>query len=65
MKKVISLMICLLMCFSFNVTTSAKTVSASVVQPYYEKAKAATSELHINGSTTSCFIVRSKKGTKI
>ncbi len=54
MKKVISLLICLLMCFSFSVTACAQTVSASTVQPYYEMTYEAKSELVINGTTATC-----------
>lgn len=54
MKKVISLLICLLMCVSFSATASAQTVSASVAQPYYEMTSIATSELVINGTTATC-----------
>lgn len=61
MKKVISLLICLLMCFSFSVTASAQTASASVqrvsvgvAQPYYEMANEVKSELNISGTTATC-----------
>ncbi|MBD5111392.1 MAG: hypothetical protein HDT42_02480 [Ruminococcaceae bacterium] len=54
MKKVISLMMTLLLCFSLSVTASAQTVSTGIVQPYYEKAKVATSELYISGTTATC-----------
>lgn len=54
MKKVISVLMCLLLCFSFPVTSSAETVSHNVFQPYYEKASEAKSELIINGTTATC-----------
>lgn len=54
MRRGISLLICLLMCFSFSVTASANAISPSVVQPYYEEAKIAKSELYINGTTAIC-----------
>lgn len=54
MKKVISMLMCLLLCFSFPVTSSAETVSHNGFQPYYEKASEAKSELTINGTTATC-----------
>ena len=54
MKKVISLMMILLLCFSFSVTVSARTVQTGSAQPYYEKAYDATSELYISGTTATC-----------
>lgn len=54
MKKVISLLICVLMCFSFSATAYAQTVSMSVAQPYYEITIEARSELFINGTTATC-----------
>ena len=54
MKKVISVWMCLLLCFSFPVTSSAETVSHNALQPYYEKASEAKSELTINGTTATC-----------
>lgn len=54
MKKVISVLMCLLLCFSFSVTASAKTVPTNAVQPYYENAREAKSELIINGTTATC-----------
>ena len=54
MRKVINVLMCLLMCFSFSVTASANTISPGVVQPYYEKAKTAKSELYISGTTATC-----------
>ncbi len=45
---------CLLLCFSFPVTSSAEVVSHNVFQPYYEKASEAKSELIINGTTATC-----------
>lgn len=54
MRKVISMLMCLLLCFSFSVTASAKIIPTNVVQPYYEKASEAKSELIINGTTAIC-----------
>lgn len=54
MRKVISMLMCLLLCFSFSVTASAKAIPTNVVQPYYEKASEAKSELIINGTTAIC-----------
>ena len=54
MRKVISLLMSLLMCFSLSLTASAQTVSVSIVQPYYEKAYDATSKLTISGTTATC-----------
>lgn len=51
MRKVISLLMSLMMCFSLPVTASAQTVSIGIVQPYYEKAYNAWTELSINGTT--------------
>lgn len=54
MRKVISLLMSLLMCFSLSVTASAQTVPTSIVQPYYEKAFEAKSMLSISGTTATC-----------
>ena len=55
MKKVISLLLCLLMCCSFTITASASTVpSYGIVQPYYELANSAESVLSIEGTTATC-----------
>lgn len=61
MCKVVSLLISLLMCFALSMTASAQTIPASVqtnrassVQPFYEEAKSAKSELYINGATAMC-----------
>ncbi len=54
MRKVISVLISLMMCFSLSVTTNAQTVPTSIVQPYYEKAGDAKSNLYINGTTATC-----------
>ncbi len=51
MRKVISLLMSLMMCFSLPATASAQTVSLGIVQPYYEKAYNAWTELSINGTT--------------
>lgn len=53
MRKVISILMSLLMCFSLSVTASAQTVSTSIVQPYYEKAVDAWSNLSISGTTAT------------
>ena len=54
MKKVILLLLCLLMCFSLSITASAQTIQTSIVQPYYEMAKTANSELTVIGTTAVC-----------
>ncbi len=54
MKKVFSVLAVLLLCFSVPVTASASTVTFGLVQPYYEKASDATSELYISGTTATC-----------
>ncbi len=54
MKKVLSLILTLLLCFTFSATASAKTTSSYVVQPYYEKAQEAKSILNINGTDAIC-----------
>lgn len=54
MKKVISVLMCLLLCFTFSVIASAKTIPTNAVQPYYENAREAKSELIINGTTATC-----------
>lgn len=54
MRKVISILMCLLMCFSLSVTASAQTIPTGIVQPYYEKASKATSTLSISGTTAIC-----------
>lgn len=54
MKKVISIMLSLLLCFSFSVSANAMTASFGSVQPYYEKANEAESKLIINGTTAIC-----------
>ena len=54
MRRVISLLMSLLMCFSQSVTASAKTVPTSIVQPYYEKANDAKSKLYTNDTTADC-----------
>lgn len=55
MKKVISILLCLLMCFSLSLTANAQTIpTASVAQPYYEMARKATSLLSISGTTAIC-----------
>lgn len=54
MKKVFSLMLTLLMCFSLSVTASAKALPNTAVQPYYETARTAISALSISGTTATC-----------
>ncbi|MCM1167171.1 MAG: hypothetical protein NC299_15805 [Lachnospiraceae bacterium] len=54
MRRVISLLMCLLMCFALPVTANAQTVQTSIVQPYYEKASNATSDVSISGTTAIC-----------
>lgn len=54
MKKVISVLTCLLLCFTFSVTVSAKTISTNTAQPYYEMAFIAESKLSISGTTATC-----------
>ena len=54
MKKVISIMAALLMCFSFSVPLSAATVSFNMVQPLYDLANDAQSKLTISGTTATC-----------
>lgn len=54
MKKVFSVLAILLLCFSMPVGISANAVSFGIVQPYYEKAAEAVSELSINGTTATC-----------
>lgn len=54
MKKVLTLILTLLLCFMFSATASAKTASSYVVQPYYEKAQEAKSILNINGTDAIC-----------
>ncbi len=54
MRKVISILMCLLMCFLPSFTARAQAVPTSIVQPYYEKAVNALSELSINVTTATC-----------
>ncbi len=54
MKKVFSVLAVLLLCFSVPVTASASTVTFGLVQPYYEKASDAKSELYISDTTATC-----------
>lgn len=54
MKKVFSVLAVLLLCFSVPIKASASVVPVAVVQPYYEKAINANSELFINGTTAEC-----------
>lgn len=54
MSKIISLLMSLMMCFSLSVPASAQTVPTGIVQPYYEKANDAKSNLYISGTTATC-----------
>ena len=54
MKKVLSLLLCLVLCFSFSTAVSAEVFSNSSVQPYYDQARDATSVLYINGAAATC-----------
>lgn len=54
MRKVISMLMCLLLCFSFSVTASAKTIPTNTAQPYYEMVSKAESKLSINDTTATC-----------
>lgn len=54
MRKVISILMGLLMCFSLSVTASAQNVQTSIAQPYYEMANEPTSTLSISGTTAIC-----------
>ena len=54
MKNIITFSLTLAICLLFNVTVSAKNVSYSIAQPYYDTAIAATSDLNISGTTATC-----------
>lgn len=54
MRKVFSMLVVLLLCFSIPVRASASVVPTGTVQPYYEKAVDTKSELSINGTTATC-----------
>lgn len=54
MKKVISVMLAFLLCFSFPASVSAAGFSGSMVQPFYDKAREVTSTLRINGTSAVC-----------
>lgn len=54
MKKVFSVLVILLFCFSLPVKASASTIPTVAVQPYYEITNDAKSTLLINGTTASC-----------
>lgn len=54
MRKVISVLAVLLLCFSMSVTASASTVSFGVAQPYYEQASRADAYLYVDGTTAKC-----------
>ena len=45
---------CFLLCLSFSVTVNAEAASYNLVQPYYENASEAKSELAINATTATC-----------
>lgn len=54
MKKIISLLMSLLMCFSLSTTANAQTVLTNIVQPYYEQAANVKSDLSVTGTTATC-----------
>lgn len=54
MKKIISLLISILMCFSLSTTANAQTVLTNIVQPYYEQAANVKSDLNVSGTTATC-----------
>lgn len=54
MKKILSLLLCLVLCFSFSIAVSAEVLSTDAIQPYYDQAYTAKSELYINGSPATC-----------
>lgn len=54
MKKVISLLLSVIMCFTLSVPASAKTGSSGTAQPYYDKASTATSKLTVSGTVATC-----------
>ena len=54
MKKVLSVLAVLLLCFSLPVKASANSIPIGVVQPYYEIANEAKTRLSINGTTATC-----------
>lgn len=59
MKRLISVLAALLMCFTLSITASAASIE--IVQPFYEKAKDCNSSLYINGTTATCkSVVRGK-----
>ncbi|MCM1299450.1 MAG: hypothetical protein NC203_10135 [Firmicutes bacterium] len=54
MKKLISVMLSLMLCFSLSAPASAAAVQGGTAQPYYEKAREATSVLSISGTKATC-----------
>lgn len=54
MRKFVSLVMSVLMCFSLSTAVSAQTIPANFIQPYYEMAADADSDLYISGTTASC-----------
>lgn len=54
MKKVFSLLVSLLLCFSMPVSVNAYADLFVAVQPYYDKAVNLNSELFIDGTTAIC-----------
>lgn len=54
MRRVISLLMSLLMCFSVSAAASAQTVSLGIAEPYYEIASNARSDLYLSGTTADC-----------
>lgn len=53
-KKVISILTILLLCFSTPIKLNAYADSFSAVQPFWEQAADAKSMLYINGTTATC-----------
>lgn len=54
MKKAVSLVLALIMCFSLSVSISAATVFSFGIQPYFDTAKEVSTSLSINGTTATC-----------
>lgn len=54
MKKVLSMFLVLVMCFSLSVAAAAKTLPTDTAQPYYETGSSAKSILYLDGSTATC-----------
>lgn len=54
MRKVISMLAVFLLCFALPVTASANSFSRVIVQPYYEKANNAWSEVSLSATNAIC-----------